>query len=103
MLTNREARDHLVFDLLGTADWRRRMATDNPTDARNIKAAETLEKLADEMKSANETIIDAYASLWGDYTHAEVHRELLRSIGVSWHPKTADQIVKQFIALRSIG
>jgi flagellar hook-associated protein FlgK len=45
------------------------MAADNPTDARNIKAAETLEKLADEMKNANETIIDAYTSLC---THRQI-------------------------------
>jgi hypothetical protein len=103
MVTIKEAREHLVSDLRGTADWRRRLATEQPADNRNIEAAEILDKLAGEVKNLDDAIFDAYTSLWSDYTHGEAHFEVLRSIGVSWHPETAGQLVKQFIAHRSIG
>ena len=103
MLTIKEAREHLVMDLQGTADWRRRLATQQPADTRNIEAAEMLDKLAGEVKNLDDATFDSYAHLWSDYTNGETHFEVLRSIGFSCYPATAGQLVKQLIAHRSIG
>jgi hypothetical protein len=46
--------EQIGYDVQGTAEWRRRKAEQFPDDARNLQAAEELERIADEIAALDE-------------------------------------------------
>jgi hypothetical protein len=53
---NNDFIDTIIYDLEGTAHWRREKATEYPRDRRNNAAAETLERLAEAIRTAPQSL-----------------------------------------------
>jgi hypothetical protein len=84
-----------------TAEWRRRVAERRPDDTRNGEAATLLDKLVasiDQMNMA--TLRDYHDVMHGDegISASETEQEMLRAIGVSSWPETAEQFVRGFLS-----
>jgi hypothetical protein len=93
------------YQVQGTAEWRRRKAEEFPTDPRNLKAAEELERLADEIgqfegSAIHQQIRQAIDGLnnldynWNDGVEAEADE--LRSIGFHSGYDTGLQFLEWF-------
>jgi hypothetical protein len=98
-----EIAESLRLDFGETARWRREKGAEHPEDSRNVEAAELLDRLAKTIKDVDPTLLDAYGALWDDVPDSEQHSEMLRLIGFQSFPQTAEEFVKQYIAVRTGG
>ena len=90
--------EFLLLDFSNTAEWRRQKAAEYPDDTRNKEAAELLGHLASTVPQVETHLLKAYLELWEDCREAELHNELLRTVGFHWRPKTATEFVREFIS-----
>ena len=89
----------LKAEFLCTAEWRREKATEYPDDERNLKAAEILEHLAGTVDQIEPAVLQTYefAGNWEEVeVKADVHNEMIRTIGFHWTPSTATEFITEF-------
>jgi hypothetical protein len=91
----------LRHDFENTAEYRRMIAAKYPGDARNIEAADIMEKLAATVDNVEPAVLNAYGELFEDARDSEVHTEMLRQIDVHSWPSTATEFVQGYIASRT--
>ena len=96
-----DTRETLQTDFENQAEWRWEKAVEQPDDLRNVEAAETLEKLAESVGDVPAETIDTYKELWENndagFNRSELHSEMMREIGFSYAPSSAEEFVKDFI------
>ncbi len=96
-------REFLRLELEGTSYWRSQKAAEHPDDERNLEAVTALDRLAESVKDINPFILRAYSEFFEDRGDVELHSEMMRQIGFSYSPETAEEFCKNFIANRTDG
>lgn len=88
------------------AAWRREKAEQHPEDRRrNLDAAAIFDRLADDMRAGrwNMGIFFTFGRMSYEASDDDLHRrteiegELLREVGFSFHPATADDFMREAI------
>lgn len=103
--TANDNREMLAEEFKGQAHWRRQKAEEYPNDARNMKAAELLEKLAETVTDCPDELIFDYLHFGEDeefdedklFKFQEVKSERFRFIGFGWHPATAEEVLRSIL------
>lgn len=92
----------LVFNVEGTAEWRHRMASEHPDDAkRNLAAADLLTRLAEEIRafegSALHQRVAALLVRDDDGAFSEIISQATRNVGFRSFPESGEQFLKELI------
>lgn len=94
----------LVFSVEGTAEWRRRMASEHPGDAsRNLAAADLLTRLAQELRSLEGTSLHRRADAVltndndGENAFDEIISTATRAVGFSRLPESGHEFLEELI------
>jgi hypothetical protein len=92
----------LQDDFKEQAEWRREKAEQHPADERNLKAAAVFDQLAATVDAIPQDVFRAFSELDVDDGLLDVERwtEMLRDVGFSSSPETAEEFVRSFIADR---
>ena len=97
-----EEMDSLALMLESIAEWRREKARDFPEDARNLEAAELLEKLAAECRNteAEGEHFKAWSAFWETegYRASEAASSCLKEIGFHSWPSDIEDLCRNFMA-----
>lgn len=80
------------------AEWRR-MKAEYPDDTRNIEAAEIFDRLAATVGDIKSYQLDALL-VFDDTSDVELWNEMLRRVGFSLWPETAEEFVRRYAAER---
>ena len=82
-MTIDEVKTWLSERLEGNAAWRHKKAVEYPNDRRNVEAAESLERLANDVPNIDPAVCEAYARLMDDPPEdtPEEESEFFRHIG----------------------
>ena len=95
-------RQELKDELERQAAWRRQKAHEFPNDARNLMAAEKLDHLAKSLDQCSGDIITAFLECFEDEStgshSVERWSEMLRQVGFSTSPDSAEELLNEFIA-----
>ena len=93
-----------------TAEWRRAVAVEHPSDNRNLKAAAMLDQLAETVAAINPNVLATYQEIFeggpGDDSgfHAlEDKREMMNRIGFHYFPATAEEFCRNLISRHTGG
>jgi hypothetical protein len=88
------------------AEWRREKAKQHPNDERNLKAAAIFDRLAATVDAIPQDVFLVFSDLGPDVDDGllDVERwtEMLRDVGFSSSPETAEDFVRSFIADRTV-
>jgi len=92
-------RQELQEEFERQAEWRRIKANEYPDGARNIEAAEIFGRLAATVGEVKSYQFDALL-VFDDVPDVELWNEMLRRVGFSLWPKTAEEFVRRYAAER---
>ena len=92
----------LAYALTKKAEWRREKAERHPEDVRNLRAAETLESLADQVKDLDPELAQRLDALVDDESGkgeevAEFFEEVITAIGFRHEVTTIDELVQDVL------
>ena len=92
----------LQDDFKEQAEWRREKAEQHPADERNLKAAAVFDQLNATVDAIPQDVFRAFSEPDVDDGLLDVERwtEMLRDVGFSSSPETAEEFVRSFIADR---
>jgi hypothetical protein len=83
------------------AEWRREKANQGPNDNYNLKVAAIFDRLAATVDAIPQDVFEAFSE--GDsLLDVERWTETLRDIGFNSSPKTAEDLIRSFIADRTV-
>jgi len=93
-------RQELQEEFERQAEWRRMMAGEHPDDnTRNIEAAEIFDRLAATIGDIKSYQLDALL-VFDDTSDVEFWNKMLRRVGFSLWPETAEEFVRGYAAER---
>ncbi|MDM8167145.1 hypothetical protein [Roseovarius sp.] len=92
-------RNDLHDEFIRQAEWRREKAEDHPDDQRNIEAAQMHTNLAVSALEVPPEVMECARELFEEDSLEipESWSEMMRSVGFSYFPKSAEAFVHDFI------
>jgi hypothetical protein len=97
----KEWAEWLAEEFAAQAEWRRQKAVEFPDDERNNEAALIFDRLSESVGQLDLAILDTFGSLHDEVQDSELWRDWLREIGFHQWPKSAGELIAEFIANRS--
>ncbi len=96
-----DIRTDLRAEFLRQAEVQRERSAQTPDDFRYEEAANIFEKMAASVPSIEQIVLQPYKELFDDLADKEAHSELIREVGFSWWPHSADEFCRRFITERT--